>query len=64
MKDKILTFFFAVLYFRVGLFLVDLVFRNTLSVVTDFLSVICLIIVFFVSVGLAEFTVKKIADKE
>ena len=63
MKDKILMIFFTVVYFRVGFYLIDLVFRNTLSVVTDFLSVICLIIAFFVSVGLAEFTVKKIADK-
>ena len=52
--------FFTVVYFLVSLFLIDLIFRNTLSVLTDIMAVICWIIAFFASVGLAEYTVKKI----
>lgn len=52
--------FFTVVYFLVSLFLINLIFRNTLSVLTDIMAVICWIIAFFASVGLAEYTVKKI----
>lgn len=52
--------FFTVVYFLVSLFLINLIFRNTLSVLADIMAVICWIIAFFASVGLAEYTVKKI----
>ena len=51
---------FSIIYFLIFLFLIDLVFRNTLSVYTDILAVICWIIALIISVGLADFTVKKI----
>ncbi len=60
MKDKILMLFFTAVYFLIFCFLIDLVFRNTLSVLTDLLALVCWIIAFIVSVGLADYTVKKI----
>lgn len=60
MKDKILTIFFIIVYFLIFCFFIDLVFRNTLSVFTDLLAVACWVIAFIVSVGLADYTVKKI----
>ena len=60
MKDKILVTFFTVVYFLIFCFLIDLIFRNTLSVFTDLLAVVCWIIAFIVSVGLAGYTVKRI----
>ena len=53
---------FSIIYFLIFLFLIDLVFRNTLSVYTDILAVICWIIALIISVGLANFTVKKIKE--
>lgn len=46
--------------FLIFCFLIDLIFRNTLSVFTDLLAVVCWIIAFIVSVGLADYTVKRI----
>ena len=60
MKDKILVTSFTVVYFLIFCFLIDLIFRNTLSVFTDLLAVVCWIIAFIVSVGLADYTVKRI----
>lgn len=60
MKDKILMVFFTVVYFLIFCFLIDLIFRNTLSVFTDLLAVVCWIIAFVASVGLADYTVKRI----
>lgn len=60
MKDKILMLFFTAVYFLIFCLLIDLVFRNTLSVLTDLLALVCWIIAFIVSVGLADYTVKKI----
>ena len=54
--------FFSIIYFLIFLFLIDLVFRNTLSVYTDILAVVCWIIALIISVGLADFTVKKIEE--
>ena len=51
---------FSIIYFLIFLFLIDLVFRNTLGVYTDILAVVCWIIALIISVGLADFTVKKI----
>lgn len=54
--------FFSIIYFLIFLFLIDLVFRNTLSVYTDILAVVCWIIALIISVGLTDFTVKKIKE--
>ena len=51
--------FFAVVYFCIFLFFIDLMFRNTLSVFTDILAVICWIIALILSIGMADYTVKK-----
>lgn len=64
MKDKILVTFFTVVYFLIFCFLIDLIFRNTLSVFTDLLAVVCWIIAFIVSVGLADYTVKRIKSRD
>lgn len=53
---------FSIIYFLIFLFLIDLVFRNTLSVYTDILAVVCWIIALIISVGLTDFTVKKIKE--
>ena len=58
-----LTAFFTAVYFCVFLVFIDLVFRNTLSVPTDIMAVVCWVIAFIVSVGLADYTVKKIKAK-
>ena len=62
--------FFAVVYFCIFLFFIDLIFRNTLSVFTDILAVICWIIALIcwiialiLSIGMADYTVKKVKDK-
>lgn len=51
--------FFAVVYFCIFLFFIDLIFRNMLSVFTDILAVICWIIALIVSIGMADYTAKK-----
>lgn len=58
-----LTVFLAAVYYLVFLFLIDLIFSNTLSVLTDILAVVCWVVAFLVSVGLAEYTVKRIKEK-
>lgn len=60
MKEKVLTFFLIVLYFLIFCFFIDLIFRNTLSIFSDLLAVVCWVIAFIISVALAEYTVKKI----
>lgn len=55
-----LIVFFTVVYDLLLMFLLDLVFRHTLSVATDLLAIMCWVVALIVSVGLAEYTVKKI----
>lgn len=55
--------FFAIIYFLVFVFLIDLIFRNTLSVYTNILAVICWVIAFIISIGAADYTVRKIKGK-
>lgn len=55
--------FFTVAYFLAFLYLIDLIFRNTLSAFTDILAVACWVIAFVASVGMAEYTVKRIERK-
>lgn len=55
-----LMVFFTSAYFLVFVYLIDLIFRSTLNPLTDILAVVCWIIALVVSVGLSDFTVKKI----
>ncbi len=59
-----LRWLFAGIYFLLFLFVIDLLFRNTLSAMTDILAIVCWIIAFIASVGLADFTVKKVREKD
>ena len=54
--------FFTIVYFLIFCFLIDLIFRNTLSVITDILAVICWIIALIISVVIADYTVEKIKE--
>lgn len=60
MKEKILRVLFTAVYFVVFLLLIGLVFRNTLNAFRDLLAVICWLIALIVSIGLADYTVKKL----
>lgn len=55
--------FFTVVYFLVFLVVVDLIFRHTLSVTANLLALACLVIALIVSVGLTEYTIRKIKEK-
>jgi len=56
-----LMLLFTIVYFVILFFLLDLVFRNaSISVFTNILILVCWIIAFILSVGLAEYTEKKI----
>ena len=61
MRILLLKCFLLLVYFLLFLFLIDLVFRNTLSILTDILAVICWVIAFIASVELADYTVKKLS---
>ena len=52
--------FFAIMYFLVFLFPIDLVFRSTTTVTANLLAVACRVIAFIASVGPADLTTKKI----
>ncbi len=58
-----LRFFFTGIYFFLFAFIIDLIFRNTLHFLTDLLAIVCWVIAFIVSAGLADYTVKKIREK-
>lgn len=59
-----LMLLFTIVYFVIFFFLIDLVFRNaSISVFTNIMSLVCLVIAFIVSVGMADYTVKKIKNK-
>ena len=60
---KLLIVFFTIIYFIVFCFLIDLIFRNTLSTLANVLAIFCWLIALAISGGLADFTVKKIKDK-
>lgn len=63
--SSMLRWFFTIVYFLVFFFLLDLVFRNTMGIspITNVLQLACLIVAFIVSVGLADYTIKKIEEK-
>lgn len=58
-----LRIFFTVVYFLVFAFFIDLIFRNTHHIVTDLLTIVCWVVALIVSVGLADYTAKKIQDR-
>ena len=58
-----LTVFFTIVYDLVFLFLIDLAFRHTVNALADIAVVVCWVIAFLVSVGLAQYTVQKIKEK-
>ena len=66
MSKKALTIalkiLFAVVYFLVFLFLIDWIFRNTLSALASIAPVACWVIALIASVGLAHYTVEKMKD--
>lgn len=58
----VLKGFFTVVYFLVFLFLIDWIFRNTLSALASIAAVACWVIALIASVGLAHYTVEKMKD--
>lgn len=52
--------FFTAVYFLCFVKIIDLIFRNTLSLFASILALVCYVIAFVISVGLAEFTIKRI----
>lgn len=60
MKEKVLLYLFMAIYFFIFYYIIDMIFKNSLSVLSNILSIACLIIAFIISAGLADFTVKKI----
>ena len=62
-QRPMLRVFFTAVYFLVFVFFIDLVFRNTHHIVTDLLTIVCWVVALIVSVGLADYTVKKIQER-
>ncbi len=60
MKENILTLVFIIIYFLILCFVIDLIFRNTLSIYSDLLAIACWVIALITSVALAEYTVKRL----
>ena len=58
-----LKVFFAVVYFLVFWFLLDLLFRNTLSALANLGAAACLAVALVASIVLAHCTVEKIKDR-
>ena len=58
-ERKGFVFVFTVVYFLIFCFFIDLIFRNTLNILSDLLAIACWAIAFIISVALAEYTVKK-----
>ncbi len=58
-----LFFIFTAIYFYLFCQIIDLIFRNCgISFILDILAVVCWIIAFVTSVGLGDFTVKKVEE--
>ncbi len=54
---------FTAIYFYLFCQIIDLIFRNCgISFILDILAVVCWIIAFVTSVGLGDFTVKKVEE--
>lgn len=62
MKDKIMMVFLTIVYFLIFAFIIDLIFRHTLSIYSDLLAIVCWVIALIASVALADFTVKKMKE--
>ncbi len=54
----------AVIYFLAFAFCIDLVFRHTLSAITDILAIVCWFIAAIASVALAIHTEKRIRGRQ
>lgn len=52
--------FFTIVYFIILEKFVNFIFRNTFSALSDILIVVCWVIAFIISVGMAEYTEYKI----
>ena len=58
-----LFFIFTAIYFYLFCQIIDLIFRNCgISFILDILAVVCWIIAFVISVGLGDFTAKKVEE--
>ena len=58
-----LFFIFTAIYFYLFCQIIDLIFRNCgISFILDILAVVCWIIAFVTSVGLGDFTAKKVEE--
>ena len=55
-----LKLFFSAVYFIAFGYAIDFVFRNTIGLAANLLVIFCWSIALIISVGLAEYTVKKI----
>ncbi len=61
-----LVWFFTAVYFLAFFVIINFVINNFVSIgfaADSFLAIFCWVIAFFASVGLAEYTEKKIAEK-
>lgn len=56
----LLRAFFAIVYFYILFRIIDLIFHNAMSAVTDILAMVCIVIAFIGSIVLADLTVKMI----
>ena len=54
-----MSLFFTAVYFYIFVKLIDLLFRHAITPFADILAILCWVIAFIVSVGLAEYTAKK-----
>lgn len=61
--DTVARLFLTALYFVILLFLIDLVFRNTLGLFTNILAVFCWVFALVASIIAADLTVKKRKEK-
>ena len=61
-ESRILYYFFVVIYFFTCAKGIDLIFRNTLSQLTDLMALVSYFIALIISLILADFTVNKIKD--
>lgn len=59
---KVFTVFLTIVYFILFFKIIQWIFRYAFNPLTDILSLVCVVIAFIASVGLADFTVKKIRE--
>lgn len=59
---KVFTAFLTIVYFICFFGIIQWIFGHTHSLLTDILALVCMGIAFIASVGLADFTVRKIRE--